>query len=173
MSSASLDFKVWLDLGGVYVIAHIRGGAEYGERWHRGGIGEKKQNGLDDFISAADHLVQQEHTTSNLLALHGGSNGGLLVVAVVVQRPDLCRVAVAEVGIFDCLRTELEPNGVYNIPEYGSVTVTGPFHALLTTTCSLLTTHYSLLTTHYSPLTVDHLLAHYSLPTTHYPLLTR
>jgi len=124
------SLSAWYSLGGLYVVANIRGGSEYGERWHLEGNLTKKQNVFDDFIAAAEHLVAGGHTSRELLALRGGSNGGLLVGAVVTQRPDLCRAAVAHVGIFDSLRTELEPNGVFNIPEFGTVKDEAQYRAL-------------------------------------------
>merc|ERR1712050_361920 len=115
------SLKVWLDLGGLYVVANIRGGAEYGEKWHLEGNLTKKQNVFDDFIACAEQLVSSGHTSRELLCIQGGSNGGLLMGAVMPQRPELFQAVVAQVGIFDSLRTELEPNGVFNIPEFGSV----------------------------------------------------
>mmetsp|Transcript_9747 Transcript_9747/g.18826 ORF Transcript_9747/g.18826 Transcript_9747/m.18826 type:complete len:709 (+) Transcript_9747:86-2212(+) len=124
------SLKVWLDLGGIYVVANIRGGAEYGEHWHLNGNLTKKQNCFDDFIACAQQLVSGGHTSRELLAIQGGSNGGLLMGAVMTQRPELFRAVVAQVGIFDCLRTELEPNGVFNIPEFGTVKDEAQYRAL-------------------------------------------
>jgi len=124
------SLKVWLDLGGIYVVANIRGGSEYGEKWHLNGNLTKKQNVFDDFIACAEQLVSGGHTSRELLAIQGGSNGGLLMGAVMTQRPELFRAVVAQVGIFDSLRTELEPNGVFNIPEFGTVKDEAQYRAL-------------------------------------------
>lgn len=122
--------KPWLDLGGIYVVANIRGGAEYGEKWHLEGNLAKKQNVFDDFLAAAEHLITTGHTSRELLTIEGGSNGGLLMGAAMTQRPELFRAVVAHVGIFDSLRTELEPNGVFNIPEFGTVKDLEQYRAL-------------------------------------------
>jgi len=124
------SLKVWLQLGGIYVVANIRGGAEYGEKWHLQGNLTKKQNVFDDFLACAEHLIAEGHTSRDLLCIQGGSNGGLLVGAAMTQRPELFRAVVAQVGIFDSLRTELEPNGVFNIPEFGSVKDEEQYRAL-------------------------------------------
>jgi prolyl oligopeptidase len=122
--------KVWLDNGGVYVIAHIRGGGEFGENWHREGMLLKKQNVFDDFIACARRLIDLHYTSPARLAIEGASNGGLLMGAVLTQRPDLFRCVISRVGIYDMLRKERFPNGVFNITEYGTVADAAHFKAL-------------------------------------------
>jgi prolyl oligopeptidase len=111
----------WLEQGGVYVVANIRGGGEYGEEWHQQGRLAAKQNCFDDFIACADHLVATGITSRDTLAILGGSNGGLLMGAVLTQRPDLARAVVAAVPVMDMLRVETTSNGRYNVTEYGTV----------------------------------------------------
>ena len=122
---------LWLEQGGVYVVANIRGGGEYGERWHHAGRLTAKQNCFDDFIGCADHLVQTGVTSRDRLAITGGSNGGLLMGAVLTQRPDIARAVVAEVPVMDSLRSETTPNGRFNVTEYGTVEDPDQFAALL------------------------------------------
>ena len=122
--------RVWLDHGGVFVIANLRGGGEYGEQWHEAGKLTHKQNVFDDFIASAEYLIQKKYTSPAHLAILGGSNGGLLMGAALTQRPDLFRAVVSYVGIYDMLRTELDPNGVFNITEYGTVKDPEQFKAL-------------------------------------------
>ncbi|MBD1556333.1 S9 family peptidase [Vibrio sp. S9_S30] len=95
---------VWLEMGGIYAIAYIRGGGEYGKTWHKAATQLQKQNSFDDFIAAAEYLIEEGYTSSNKLAINGSSNGGLLVGAVAMQRPELFQVALPEVGVFDMLR---------------------------------------------------------------------
>ena len=118
--------RVWLDLGGVAVIANLRGGGEYGEEWHKAGNLTKKQNVFDDFIACAEYLVKTNYTTPQRLCIEGGSNGGLLMGAMLTQRPDLFRAVVSHVGIYDMLRVELDSNGAFNVTEFG--TVANPQH---------------------------------------------
>ena len=102
--SFSISNAIWLENGGIYAVANLRGGGEYGKKWHDAGIKIKKQNVFDDFIAAAEFLIQEKYTSSDYLAIKGGSNGGLLVGAVMTQRPDLMRVALPAVGVLDMLR---------------------------------------------------------------------
>ena len=122
--------RVWLDQGGVYVIANLRGGGEYGDAWHLAGNLTRKQTVFDDFIASADHLIKQGYTQPSRLAIVGGSNGGLLMGAAMTQRPDLFRAVVSRVGIYDMLRVELDPNGAFNTTEFGSVKDRAQFDAL-------------------------------------------
>ena len=122
--------RMWFDAGGIYVIANIRGGGEYGREWHQQGALTRKQNVFDDFIAAADYLVSERYTNPERLAILGGSNGGLLMGAVVTQRPELFRAVVAQVGIFDMVRVELDPNGQFNTTEFGTVKDEAQFKAL-------------------------------------------
>jgi prolyl oligopeptidase len=127
----SSENLIWLEQGGVYAVANIRGGGEYGEEWHRAGNLANKQNCFDDFIACADHLVKTRITSRDKLAIMGGSNGGLLMGAVVTQRPDLAKAVIAAVPVMDSLRSETTTNGVFNITEYGSVEAPEMFTALL------------------------------------------
>lgn len=110
----------WLEQGGIYCMANLRGGSEYGEKWHEAGKRLNKQNVFDDFIAAGEYLIKHQYTSSNYLSLMGGSNGGLLVGAVINQRPDLCKVAVPMVGVMDMLRFQKFTIGWNWIAEYGS-----------------------------------------------------
>jgi prolyl oligopeptidase len=116
----SRSFISFLENNGIIALACIRGGGEYGKEWHEEGSGKNKQNGFDDFIAAADYLVEQNYTSRNKLALMGGSNGGLLVGAVINQRPDICKVAIAEVGVYDMLRYHKYTIGRAWEKEYGN-----------------------------------------------------
>jgi prolyl oligopeptidase len=112
---------LWLEQGGVYVVANIRGGSEFGEQWHQAGRRTTKQNCFDDFIACADHLHNSRITSRERLAIKGGSNGGLLMGAVLTQRPDIARAVVAQVPVLDMLRVETTTNGRFNTPEFGTV----------------------------------------------------
>ncbi len=120
----------WMERGGIYVTANIRGGGEYGEAWHTAGMLAGKQNVFDDFIAAAEYLVAQRYTSSSKLVLMGGSNGGLLVGALTTQRPDLFAVALPAVGVMDMLRYDRFTGGAAWATEYGSSTVESMFPIL-------------------------------------------
>jgi prolyl oligopeptidase len=122
--------SLWLDQGGVFVIANLRGGGEYGEAWHRAGNLTNKQRVFDDFLASAEYLIAAGYTRPARLAIMGGSNGGLLMGAALTQRPDLFRAVVAYVGVYDMLRVEFDPNGAFNVTEFGSVTDPAQFAAL-------------------------------------------
>jgi prolyl oligopeptidase len=130
--SPTFDFtrRLWFDRGGVYVVANIRGGGEFGEEWHKAGNLTNKQNVFDDFAAAAQYLIEKKYTNSNKLSLLGGSNGGLLIGALITQHPDLMRAVVSAVGIYDMLRVELAPNGAFNVTEFGTVKNPDQFKAL-------------------------------------------
>jgi prolyl oligopeptidase len=111
---------VWLERGGVFAVANLRGGGEYGEAWHRAGMLQQKQNTFDDFIAAAEWLVAGKYTNSRRLAVQGASNGGLLTGALLTQRPDLVGAVVCQVPVADMLRYHRFTVGRFWIPEYGS-----------------------------------------------------
>src|SRR5438874_1783791 len=125
-----LTRRLWFDGGGIYVVANIRGGGEFGDEWHKAGNLTKKQNVFDDFAAAAEYLIKENYTRPEKLAIQGGSNGGLLMGAMITQHPDLFRAAVSSVGIYDMLRVELAPNGAFNVTEFGTVKDPDQFKAL-------------------------------------------
>lgn len=122
--SMTPDFRgsrfIWLEHGGVFALANLRGGSEFGEEWHRAGMLEKKQNVFDDFIAAAEYLITQKYTDRDHLAITGGSNGGLLMGAALTQRPDLFKAVVCQVPLLDMLRYQNFQIAKLWIPEYGS-----------------------------------------------------
>jgi prolyl oligopeptidase PreP (S9A serine peptidase family) len=111
---------LWMEHGGIFAVANLRGGAEFGEDWHRAGMLDKKQNVFDDMIAAAEHLISERYTDKNHLAIQGGSNGGLLMGAMITQRPDLFRAVVCQVPLLDMLHYQDFQIAKLWIPEYGS-----------------------------------------------------
>jgi prolyl oligopeptidase len=126
----SISRLVWMEMGGVFALANLRGGGEYGKDWHEAGMKLKKQNVFDDFIAAAEWLISNKYTSTPKLAVQGGSNGGLLVGAVITQRPDLFGAALPAVGVMDMLRFNKFTIGAAWASDYGSPETPGEFKAL-------------------------------------------
>jgi len=122
--------KLWLEQGGIIAIANLRGGGEFGDEWHRQGMLTNKQNVFDDFFGVMNYLVETGYTNKEKLAIEGGSNGGLLMGAMITQHPEDFGAVISHVGIYDSLRVELSPNGAFNIPEFGTVKNPDHFKAL-------------------------------------------
>ena len=122
--------RAWIERGGMFAVAHTRGGGEFGEAWHREGCLARKQNVFDDFAACAGRLIAAGYCTRDTLALMGGSNGGLLMGAMITQHPGLARAVLSLVGLYDMLRVERTPNGAYNVPEFGSVVDPEMFRSL-------------------------------------------
>lgn len=118
--SFSITNAVWMEQGGIYAVANLRGGGEYGKKWHNAGTKMQKQNVFDDFIAAAEYLIDNKFTSSDYLAIRGGSNGGLLVGAAMTQRPDLMKVALPAVGVLDMLRYHTFTAGAGWAYDYGT-----------------------------------------------------
>jgi prolyl oligopeptidase len=122
--------RIWIEQGGIYAVASIRGGGEYGDEWHRAANLERKKVSMDDFAACARFLVEEGYTSRDRIAIEGGSAGGLLVYGTMAHYPDRMAAVVSKVGISDALRTELSPNGEYNITEFGTVKNETQFHGM-------------------------------------------
>jgi prolyl oligopeptidase len=126
----SISIAAWLEMGGTYAVANLRGGGEYGKDWHKAGTKGKKQNVFDDFIAAAEYLIKEKYTSTDRLAIKGGSNGGLLIGAVMTQRPDLFGACLPHVGVMDMLRFHKFTAGRFWVDDYGSPDDAEDFPAL-------------------------------------------
>ncbi|HUG93580.1 MAG TPA: prolyl oligopeptidase family serine peptidase, partial [Planctomycetaceae bacterium] len=127
----SISWLAWMEMGGVFAMANLRGGGEYGEEWHRAGTKLNKQNVFDDFIAAAEWLIDKKVTSAKRLAIHGRSNGGLLVGAAMTQRPDLFGACLPAVGVMDMLRFHQFTAGRFWVDDYGSADNAEEFQALI------------------------------------------
>jgi prolyl oligopeptidase len=117
----------WLEQGGVYAVAHVRGGGEYGERWHLAGKKQYKQNSVDDFIACARYLIEHHYTSASYLAAEGASAGGITIGGAITQHPELFGAAIIRAGVSDAIRNEIGPGGPGNVKEYGSAQVPEDF----------------------------------------------
>ncbi len=126
----SASRRVWLEHGGIFVVANIRGGGEYGDQWHLEGNLLKKQNDYDDFYACAKWLIDHHYTSPAKLGIMGGSNGGLLMGAALTQHPETYHAVASLVGVYDMLRVENTSNGAFNVTEYGTVKDPAQFKAL-------------------------------------------
>ena len=124
------SWRIWIEQGGIHAVASIRGGGEYGDEWHRAANLERKKVSMDDFAACARYLVAEGYTSRDRLAIEGGSAGGLMVYGTMAHYPSLMRAVVSHVGISDALRTELSPNGEFNITEFGTVKNEIQFHGM-------------------------------------------
>jgi len=127
----SISRLQWMEMGGVFAVANLRGGGEYGDAWHRAGTKLHKQNVFDDFIAAAEYLISRKYTNSQKIAIQGGSNGGLLVGACMTQRPELYGACLPAVGVMDMLRFQKFTAGRYWVDDYGSSDNKEEFEALI------------------------------------------
>jgi prolyl oligopeptidase len=122
--------RLWLDYGGVFAVINVRGGGEFGEPWHLAGNLTRKQNVFDDFNAGMRYLTEFRYTSADRLAIMGGSNGGLTMGAALTQHPQSMRAVVSQVGMYDSLRWETQPNGEFNTTEFGTVKDAAQFKAL-------------------------------------------
>jgi prolyl oligopeptidase len=138
----------WIEQGGGFAVAQMRGGGEYGEAWHQAGMGTRKQNVFDDFIGAAEYLIRERYTASAHLAIRGGSNGGLLVGAAMTQRPELFGAVICAVPLLDMIRYHRFGEGKTWVPEYGSAETAEGFASIF----AYSPYHHVTAGTHYPPL---------------------